>query len=250
MLAVTDTGTGHGRGDADADLRAVFHDQRHRQRHGSRTLHGVRHRQPERRSYLGDSEVGQGTSFKIYFPRVDGRADVELGALQRAPCSSVATILLVEDDDAVRRVAARILRKQGYTVLETHGPSEAREICGARGKEIDLLLTDVVMPETSGPDLAKELSALCPRMRVVFISGYPEYRRNPRGFARSERRLSRKTLYGRVADRQGAGGARICVGWAQVRVAERRLAVETTIARAPRSDPRVLEGCGSHKTLV
>jgi len=84
-----------------------------------------------------------------------------------------ATILLVEDDDAVRQIAARVLRDHGYTVMETRRPSEARSACASLGSGIDLLLTDIVMPETSGMRLAEELSRLYPQMRVLYMSGYP-----------------------------------------------------------------------------
>ncbi|MET0595829.1 MAG: response regulator, partial [Polyangiaceae bacterium] len=88
------------------------------------------------------------------------------------PAQGAGTILLVEDDEAVRHVAARILRESGYTVFETRRPSEARSVCAEKKPAIDLLLTDIVMPETSGPKLAEELSAMCPAMRVVYMSGY------------------------------------------------------------------------------
>jgi CheY-like chemotaxis protein/two-component sensor histidine kinase len=120
-----------------------------------------------------ESDVGQGTCFKIYLARVDARVDA---SAQRRPDAALpamaGTVLLVEDDEAVRQVTARILRDNGYTVLETRRPSEARAVCKEMGGKIDLLLTDIVMPEISGPKLADELSATHPRMRVLYMSGY------------------------------------------------------------------------------
>jgi CheY-like chemotaxis protein len=119
------------------------------------------------------SEVQRGTSFKAYFPRADGATAVAGTRPGKAQIENgVGTILLVEDDEAVRIVTARVLRDRGYTVLETRRPSEALHVCKERGSSIDLLLTDIVMPETSGPRLAEELSRSYPQMRVLYMSGY------------------------------------------------------------------------------
>jgi two-component system cell cycle sensor histidine kinase/response regulator CckA len=81
--------------------------------------------------------------------------------------------LLVEDDEGVRVVASRILREQGYTVLEARRASEARRIWEKHKAEVDLLLTDVVMPDMNGPTLARELVLDRPTLRVLYMSGYP-----------------------------------------------------------------------------
>ncbi|MFZ5891575.1 MAG: response regulator [Myxococcota bacterium] len=120
------------------------------------------------------SELKQGTAFKIYFPRASGSIPARALSKQLPSRAKVdRTILLVEDDDAVRRVASRILRESGYTVLETRHAGEARKICEERGSELALLLTDVVMPGVSGPKLAEELTALLPHLRVLYMSGFP-----------------------------------------------------------------------------
>ena len=120
------------------------------------------------------SEVGHGTAFKIYFPRLRGAtARRAARPLVVATPSVAGTILLVEDEAAVRQIALRILRNRGYTVLEARSPSEARAQCVEHGSSIDLLLTDVVMPECSGLQLARELLQKYPRMQVVYMSGYP-----------------------------------------------------------------------------
>ncbi|HEY3595316.1 MAG TPA: response regulator, partial [Polyangiaceae bacterium] len=119
------------------------------------------------------SELNRGTSFKTYFPRADAKTASSGSRIPKAQThNGVGTILLVEDDEAVRNVTARVLRERGYTVFETRRPSEARAVCQDRSKSIDLLLTDIVMPETSGPRLAEELSQFNPQMRVLFMSGY------------------------------------------------------------------------------
>jgi CheY-like chemotaxis protein len=119
------------------------------------------------------SEVGRGTTFEVYLPRATGTEMPEQPTRRTIrPKAASATILLVEDDAAVRQVTMRILKAQGYTVLEAGGASEARALVSEHGPRIDLLLTDVVMPEVSGVKLAEELAALHPSMRVLYMSGY------------------------------------------------------------------------------
>jgi two-component system, cell cycle sensor histidine kinase and response regulator CckA len=175
MLAVTDTGTGMDAATQKRIFEPFFTTKELGKGTGLglSTVYGIVYQSGGNLSVV--SEVGRGTSFRIYFPRVDERRDVdpERRKTTIAPTSH-ATILLVEDDDAVRHVAARILRRSGYNVLETRRPADARNLCIERGTSIDLLLTDVVMPEISGPKLADELSQICPQLRVLFMSGYPQ----------------------------------------------------------------------------
>jgi PAS domain S-box-containing protein len=111
------------------------------------------------------SEPGKGTCFKLYFPRVDRSVTRIMEANGRADINGTGrTVLLVEDDEKVRAVAARILRSRGF---------EARSIALSSQKHIDVLLSDVVMPGLAGPELAKQLSRLLPELRVVLMSGYP-----------------------------------------------------------------------------
>ncbi len=119
------------------------------------------------------SEVGRGTTFKLYFPRIDQVSTSRPVATQAAGIPSGSTVLVVEDDSAVRQVAARILRSNGFNVLEARNPAEARAVCEAHGSEIHLLLTDVIMPGCTGPQLARELTERYAQMRVVYMSGYP-----------------------------------------------------------------------------
>ncbi|HLF84940.1 MAG TPA: PAS domain S-box protein, partial [Blastocatellia bacterium] len=120
------------------------------------------------------SEPGLGTTFQIYLPRVVEFAEDEeaQGEPPTLP-NGDETLLLVEDETAVRELAARVLRDRGYCVLEASDPSEAlRAIAGA--DEVQLLVTDVVMPQMSGRDLAEHLAPLRPDMRVLYVSGYTD----------------------------------------------------------------------------
>ena len=122
-----------------------------------------------------ESEPGQGTTFTMHFPAVASTAHIdEPAATPTASGGGRETILLVEDEDSVRVIAAAVLRRQGYQVLEASTPTIAADIFEERGDSIDLLLTDVVMPEMSGPALAQRLVAARPRLRVLFISGYAD----------------------------------------------------------------------------
>ncbi|MFL5462510.1 MAG: PAS domain S-box protein [Gemmatimonadaceae bacterium] len=121
------------------------------------------------------SEPGHGTTFKIYLPRVAA------GASAVAPVAEVArenrgseTILLVEDEETVRNLATRILRKQGYTVLSARHGREAEGIAGEYSHDIHLVITDVVMPEMGGRDLASALGALRPDVPILYVSGYTD----------------------------------------------------------------------------
>ena len=84
------------------------------------------------------------------------------------------TVLVVEDQEAVRRLTKMILEAHGYRVLEAASGAEAHAVASRHAGEIDLLLTDVVMPEMSGPQLAEQLRPLYPQMKVLYMSGYPE----------------------------------------------------------------------------
>jgi len=123
-----------------------------------------------------ESKVGSGTTFKIYFPRVDGTA--ENGVVDVPSGESVQgreTILLVEDEPAVRGLVHETLRLQGYTVLEARHGIEALLAGTKHLGTIHLLLTDVVMPQMSGPEVAEKLCSLRPDMKGLYMSGYPDH---------------------------------------------------------------------------
>jgi len=121
------------------------------------------------------SEPGRGTTFKVYLPQVvsDPR---ELGeeVAEVAPPGGSETILLVEDEAVVRGLARRILEQAGYSVVEASRGDEALRFCAEHADEVDLLLTDVVMPEMSGKQLADQLKSQYPALRMVFMSGYTD----------------------------------------------------------------------------
>ncbi len=127
------------------------------------------------------SELGKGTCFRIFLPRFTGEAQAPApAAAVPADVTGADTILLVEDEDAVRSFAARALRMRGYEVLEAMGGEEALEIVRKRAGVIHLLITDVVMPNMDGPTLVRTVKRLKPDIRVIFMSGYAEeaFRRN------------------------------------------------------------------------
>lgn len=121
------------------------------------------------------SEVGRGTTIKIYLPRVDERAqESERSAETVADRQGSETILLAEDEEAVRTLARQVLEIHGYQVLEAANGGAALLICERHKEPIHLLITDVIMPEMSGRDLADRLAQLRPDMKVLFMSGYTD----------------------------------------------------------------------------
>jgi PAS domain S-box-containing protein len=121
------------------------------------------------------SEPGRGTLMKVYLPRVDAPLDPPPSTEVHPNARGEETILLVEDEPAVRELAARVLRGQGYTVLEAGDGLEAlRMVEQEHSTRIDLLVTDVVMPRLGGSELAERLIAMRPNIRVLFTSGYTE----------------------------------------------------------------------------
>ena len=122
-----------------------------------------------------DSAPGQGASFKICFPRV--MVDEVSGEVtQRAPMLTrgTETVLLVEDEDAVRVLASRVLEQQGYAVLVARNGREALEVLERPDHGIDLVLTDVVMPDMGGVELADRIAAAHQNVRIVYMSGYSD----------------------------------------------------------------------------
>jgi PAS domain S-box-containing protein len=120
------------------------------------------------------SEPGHGTTFKVYLPRVDESADAAPAArLKTVPQKGTETILLVEDEEAVRDLTQTVLTSYGYKVIVTQNPGHAQSIAET-GIPIHLVLTDVVMPSMSGRELVQKLTANYPHLRVLYMSGYTD----------------------------------------------------------------------------
>jgi signal transduction histidine kinase/CheY-like chemotaxis protein len=121
------------------------------------------------------TEVGRGTTFKIYLPRAHAQSETPVATLPPPLVQTgTETILLVEDEEAVRAVASESLRMLGYTVLEAGTPAEALHIAQSHPEPIQLLLTDVVLPTISGRELAEIIKRLHPEIKVLYVSGYTE----------------------------------------------------------------------------
>jgi two-component system cell cycle sensor histidine kinase/response regulator CckA len=129
------------------------------------------------------SELGRGTRFSLWFPPA--------AAAPRAARAATATILLAEDEPALRRLA-RIILEERYDVIEARNGREAFELAERHSGSIDLLLTDIVMPELSGPELVTRLAPLRPEMRVLYMSGYTDRRLAGRGFSEKDNLIIRK----------------------------------------------------------
>jgi signal transduction histidine kinase/CheY-like chemotaxis protein len=173
MLAVTDSGSG-----MDAQTQSRIFEPFFTTKGpgkgtglGLSTVYGIAQ---QSKGHIGVySELGHGTTFRVYFPRVDS---APLAESKRAPAMTMRprsqTVLVVEDNDAVRAMLGRILRGAGYNVLEASHPNRAREICGQPAVSIQLLLSDVIMPNMNGVELVAELRATRPDMRAILMSGY------------------------------------------------------------------------------
>jgi len=134
-----------------------------------------------------DSEPGKGTSFRIFLPRhhpeaeaagdaaaTNGAAKEAADAKPRADLTGQGTILLVEDEEGLRSLNARGLRSRGYSVIEASNGIEALEALEAKNGAVDLVVSDVVMPEMDGPTLLKTMRGRNPDLKIIFVSGYAE----------------------------------------------------------------------------
>jgi two-component system, cell cycle sensor histidine kinase and response regulator CckA len=119
------------------------------------------------------SEPGRGTTFKIYFPRTEESVSPAY-KLEEEIRRGTETVMVVEDEAALRELTCVLLEDAGYTVLESSGAEEAIETAKDLQRKIDLLLTDVVMPRLDGRELANQMVSLRPNLRVLFMSGYTD----------------------------------------------------------------------------
>ncbi|WP_437517468.1 ATP-binding protein [Sorangium sp. So ce1099] len=122
-----------------------------------------------------ESEVGRGATFRVYLPRVEGRSEVAPARARPSPAGGDETVLVVEDDDAVRKLIVEVLERRGYGVVSAASAEEALAALALEGADaVDLLLTDLVMPGMNGRELAERALALQPRARVLYMSGYAD----------------------------------------------------------------------------
>ncbi|HTF43784.1 MAG TPA: response regulator [Terriglobales bacterium] len=176
LLTVTDTGTG-----MDAETQAhIFEpffttkEQGKGTGLGLATVYGV---VKQSGGFIWVySELGKGTAFKIYLPRVDQPVESVAAAASVAEAPrGTETVLLAEDEQDVREIAREFLESGGYTVFEAKDGAEAIRIASQQNGTIDLLVTDMVMPGMSGQELAGRLQRLRKDLRVIFMSGYSEH---------------------------------------------------------------------------
>jgi two-component system cell cycle sensor histidine kinase/response regulator CckA len=164
------------------------------------------------------SEPGKGATFRVFLPRHIPLAEDETrpAAAAQAPQQDMTgsgTVLLVEDEDAVRAFGARALASRGYTVVEARSGVEALEQMKVHGHEVQLVVSDVVMPEMDGPSLLRELRKTQPTLKIIFVSGYAEdaFKKNlPEGetFSFLPKPFSLKQLVQAVKETMGEGAER------------------------------------------
>src|SRR5450755_2548849 len=176
MLAISDTGVGMD-GDTQSRIFEPFFTTKGAKGTGLglSTVYGIVKQSGG--FIFVDSQPQRGTAFRAYFPRVDGREDAaavqEAVSLPRAEHGQ-ETILLVEDETNLRRLARQYLENQGYKILEAEDGAAALQIVDGHQGAIDLLLTDVIMPGMNGRELATRIAKLLPDVRVLYMSGYTE----------------------------------------------------------------------------
>jgi len=173
LLAVSDTGVGMSE-DTQAHLFEPFFTTKERGKGtglGLSTVYGIV-KQSQGYIYVY-SELGKGTTVKVYLPRIEGEDETVSPVSAPAP-HGTETVLVVEDDTPVRDFVTRVLSEKGYRVLSACEGFEALRLCGDCADPVDLLVTDVVMPRMGGRELASRVETAKPGVRVLFVSGYTE----------------------------------------------------------------------------
>ena len=173
MLAVSDTGCGIMPEHLDSIFEPFFTTKGIGQGTGLglSTVYGI---MKQNNGFINAySELGRGTTFKVYFPRLKGRVEAaEVPAITVVPKGNSERILLVEDDRSILEIATRLLVTQGYRVITASSPTEALQQHQKQAGKIDLLITDVIMPEMNGRELANLLLVRNKTLKVLFMSGY------------------------------------------------------------------------------
>lgn len=175
MLAVSDTGVGMDK-EISAKIFEPFYTTKEKGKGtglGLATVYGIAKQSGG--SVWVYSEPGQGATFKIYLPRIEqGEEPLLQKPAEEIAASGSETILIVEDDDAVQKLTRAALKSYGYTVLDAHSGEEALAMSRRYGGVIHLLLTDVVMPQTSGRQLGELMTRERPQLKVLYMSGYTD----------------------------------------------------------------------------
>jgi CheY-like chemotaxis protein len=192
-LTVTDTGTGMN-GETLAHIFEPFFTTKETGKGtglGLATVYGV---VKQSGGYVWvDSEPGKGASFQIYLPRVEDVVQPRVADSQSAEnLRGSETILLVEDAESLRHLAARFLTGRGFKVLSAGDAKQAIELASKHGARIQLLLTDVIMPGQNGRVLAERLMSSCPHIKVLYMSGYTDSLLAGHGILGSESHLLHK----------------------------------------------------------
>ena len=206
MLAISDTGSGIMPENPAAHLRTPFFTTKGEEKGtglGLSTVYGIV-KQSEGHVWVY-SEIGHGTTFKIYLPRVEtGIPDAPNAAPPAILSGGSETVFLVEDEPMVRLLVRRVLERSGYTVLDAENGQQALDLLGEHEGPLDLLITDVVMPQIGGRELAEQIHLQRPDLRVLYMSGlhgrcHPAPRRAGLGDA-----LPAQAIHPRSPDPQGA----------------------------------------------
>ena len=171
-LTITDTGVGMDAHTVSRIFEPFFTTKEAGTGLGLATVHGIVRQSGG--SIEVYSEPSHGTTFKVYLPRVDEPAAATGNVKSSRSLKGAEVVLLAEDDEAVRTVTSEVLRSAGYTVLESRNGSEALSVSAHHEGPLHLLITDMVMPRSSGTELAKAMSNLRPGIKVLFVSGYSE----------------------------------------------------------------------------
>jgi CheY-like chemotaxis protein len=172
MIAVTDTGTG-----IDAVVKARLFEPFYTTKGpgkgtglGLAMVFGIVKQSGG--SIWVESQIGAGSTFTVYLPATDQPCPDEECPHKAVVSAGTETILVVEDQDEVRRLVCKVLHRSGYRVLVASAPDEALRVLASSSTPVSLLLTDVIMPKMSGRELARICHAQCPELRVLYMSGY------------------------------------------------------------------------------
>jgi CheY-like chemotaxis protein len=176
MVAVSDTGMGMD-AETQTHLFVPFYTTKEHGRGtglGLSTIYGII---KQSNGYVWVySELGKGTTFKIYLPQTGEKSETEKTSQNlNDKLNGHETILIVEDEEMARSLAVQILQKNGYNVLEAQGGDAAIEVCKSHRGQIHLMLTDVVMPNMNGCELSKQVAPVRPDVNVLYMSGYTEH---------------------------------------------------------------------------